>query len=193
MSVFLRAYAGLLRWTGYAEAALLTVLMAVIVLSIALQVVMRFVFGHPMVWVEEVSTYAFVWITFMGASVGLKQVRHVKVELLNERLSPGGHWRMKLVGYVAVLAAVGYLAFKTPGVIRIESFSSTVSLPVEIPRAWFYSIPLLYCCLMMAATALYEILSLLVQGDEEVLVSFALAEEMHEPSASPAAPQPVLS
>ncbi len=193
MSALLRAYAGLLRWIGYAEAGVLTLLMAVIVLSIAFQVIMRFIFGHPMVWVEEVSTYAFVWITFMGAALGLKQVKHVKVELLNDRLTPDGHRKIKLIGYVAVLAAVGFLAFKTPGVIRIESFSYTVSLPIEIPRAWFYSIPLLYCCLMMAATAIYEILALLVQGDEDVLVSFAPAEEMHDPSDVPAATQPVMS
>lgn len=177
MSAFLRAYAGLLRCVGYAEAGLLILLMATIVLSIALQVVMRFIFGHPMVWVEEVSTYAFVWIAFTGAALGLKQIRHIKVELLHERLNPSErHW-LKLFGYVATLLAVGYLAAKAPAIIRIESSSYTVSLPIEIPRAWFYSIPLMYGCLIMAATAVFEIMNILRFGEEEILISFGSAED----------------
>ncbi len=192
MPVVLRAFAGLLRWSGYAEAAIITALMGAIVLSIALQVVMRFIVGHPLVWVEEVSTYAFVWITFMGASLGLKQIRHVKVELLNGAFGPVGCRRLKLFGHAATLLAVGYLALKTPSIIRIESLSYSVSLPVEIPRAWFYSIPLLYGCLMMAATAIFEILSLVVHGDEAVLVSFPPSEAEALPPGVHAS-QPALS
>ena len=43
-------------------------------------------------------------------------------------------------------------------VITIESRSTSVSLPWPIPRAWFYSIPIMVSCLSMMATCVYFVI-----------------------------------
>jgi hypothetical protein len=41
----------------------------------------------------------------------------------------------------------------------IEGRSLSISLPVAVPRSWFYSIPLLVGCASMSLTSVYLILA----------------------------------
>lgn len=51
-------------------------------------VITRYVFRQPTVWQTEVSIYLLIFVTFVGASFGLKHHAHVGVDLLVERLAP---------------------------------------------------------------------------------------------------------
>ena len=46
-------------------------LLALMVVTITLQVITRYLFGQPLVWVEELATYSFIWSVFLGAALGL--------------------------------------------------------------------------------------------------------------------------
>jgi hypothetical protein len=59
----------------------------------------------------------------------------------------------------SVLIILGSLMGEVGKVIAIESRSTSVSLPIPIPRAWFYSIPLMVACASMAVTCAYLILA----------------------------------
>ena len=43
--------------------------------------------GRPIAWVEEIATYAFIWMTFVGASLGLKEGRHILIATFVGRLA----------------------------------------------------------------------------------------------------------
>jgi hypothetical protein len=43
-------------------------------------------------------------------------------------------------------------------VMGVEGRSSTISLPIELPRSWFYSLPLTLSAASMILTALYLLL-----------------------------------
>ena len=89
MGRFLGGYRSLLDRIGRVERGVAIVMMATMVVCIFAQVVSRYLFGQPLVWVEELSTYAFIWGAFVGASAGLKQGRHLKIESFVGRLPPG--------------------------------------------------------------------------------------------------------
>src|SRR5690606_8101837 len=72
-------FAGIIRIIARLEISALVVAMTFIIVSIALQTVTRYAFGRPITWVEEGAVYAFIWITFVGASYGAKQARLIKV------------------------------------------------------------------------------------------------------------------
>src|SRR5918993_2518030 len=55
-------------------------LIALMVVTITVQVVTRYAFGQPLVWVEELATYSFIWSVFLGAALGLKEIRHIRIE-----------------------------------------------------------------------------------------------------------------
>ena len=48
------------------------VLLAVLVGSVTLQVVARYVFAAPPVWTEEAARYAMIWVGLMGATMSFK-------------------------------------------------------------------------------------------------------------------------
>lgn len=50
-----------------------------IVLMISVQVLLSAGLGRPITWEQEAGAYALVWLTFIGASIALKQMRHVAI------------------------------------------------------------------------------------------------------------------
>ena len=64
----------LLELIGRVERAIGVLLLSTIVISITVQVITRYIFGQPLVWVEELAGYCFLWGVFLGAAVGMKEL-----------------------------------------------------------------------------------------------------------------------
>lgn len=45
-----------------------------------MQVLFRYVFKESLSWSEELSTYFFIWLTFIGASIATREKTHINVE-----------------------------------------------------------------------------------------------------------------
>lgn len=59
---------------------------ALMVVVVAAQVVMRYVFNGSFDWADEVSRIAFVWTIFLAIPLGIRDGTHVGIELLVSRL-----------------------------------------------------------------------------------------------------------
>src|SRR5262245_35068262 len=57
-------------------------------LAICAEVLLRYGFNSPIRWVVEISEYALLWITFLGAAWVLRNGGHVRVDILLQYLSP---------------------------------------------------------------------------------------------------------
>jgi len=152
MSAALSAYWAALLWVGRLEKLLGFILLWLMVVTIGVQVFTRYLFGIPLVWVEEAATYAFVWATFLGAAAGLKQRRHVVIETFVGRLPPRLRAAAMLVTCIGFGAVLWTMMSYGLVVMAIESRSSSVALPIDIPRSWFYSTPLFVSAASMMAT-----------------------------------------
>ncbi len=65
---------------------LLSALFAVMVISIFLQIVLRYVFHSANPWAEELTRYSFVWLTMLGASVASRKRRHMNVDFFTNMM-----------------------------------------------------------------------------------------------------------
>jgi TRAP-type C4-dicarboxylate transport system permease small subunit len=139
-------------------------LLAGIVVAITTQVFTRYVFNRPIVWVEDAATFAFIWSVFLGAAVGLKDLRHVKVDTFLDRLNPRARSLVQALLYAVILACCLVVARQAWGVMDTEARSETISLPINVARHWFYSVPLFYALLSMAMTAGYFLVAHLRQA-----------------------------
>ncbi|HRD76576.1 MAG TPA: TRAP transporter small permease [Hyphomicrobiaceae bacterium] len=155
MLAVLDLYRGLLRLVGKLERMLGVACIAVMVSTITTQVFTRYVLSRPIIWVEELATYSFIWGAFLGASLGLKHGRHVRIETFVDHLPERARSALRLLVNLVILAVLWHLVREVGKVINIESRSSSVSLPWPVPRAWFYSIPLAVSCVSMTATCAY--------------------------------------
>ncbi|MFA5527608.1 MAG: TRAP transporter small permease [Peptostreptococcales bacterium] len=58
------------------------VLIAVMVIVVFLQVIFRFIIERSLAWSEEMARYLLIWVTFLGASIGMKRKSHIGVEVV---------------------------------------------------------------------------------------------------------------
>ncbi len=133
-------------------------LILLIVTAITVQVFTRYVLGRPIAWVEESATYAFIWMVFVGASVGLKQGRHILIATFATHLPPRVAAGLRTLVWLLVLVMLAVLMVQGIKVMDIEGRSHTISLPIELPRSWFYSLPLTLSAASMTLTTVYLLL-----------------------------------
>jgi TRAP-type C4-dicarboxylate transport system permease small subunit len=161
----LRGYGAALDALGRGERWVALVMLALIVVCIFAQVVSRYLFGQPLVWVEELSTYAFIWGSFIGAAAGLKQGRHIRIQLFAERLPPAARLSLRLATDAAIALFCALLVVNGVQALRVLEWGQrTIALPIELPRYLFYSTPLILGAASMFLTAVYDALAAVVGG-----------------------------
>lgn len=152
-------FSNMLRWVQRVEQGLGIFLVLAIVVMVGLQVISRYFFDYPMAWVEELATYCFIWVVFLGASIALKQERHISIAAFEMLLSDSQKRWLKVLIWIFILI---FLIFMIPNgyrVMLVEVRSNSVSLPFDIPRMWFYSLPLTMSCVSMLITSLVNLIS----------------------------------
>ena len=140
-------------WLGEVERIAGILLIALMVVTITVQVVTRYAFGQPLVWVEELATYSFIWSVFLGAALGLKEMRHIRIETFLDRIGARPAALLRAALYALMLACAAALAADALDIMGVERRSETMSLPINVGRHWFYSVPLFAGLASMALTA----------------------------------------
>ncbi|MCT8974229.1 TRAP transporter small permease [Microbaculum marinisediminis] len=119
-----------------AQGAVIAILGAILVI-VVIQIVLRYGFGASLTWSEEVVRYLLIWLTFVGASVAVREGSLVGLDLLPrfaERigLGPALNILVSLLGLCFVLATAyyGFQLASSPAIQR-QSFS-TLPLPMTL-------------------------------------------------------------
>lgn len=95
------------------------------------QVVLRFLFDSSISWAEEFARFAMVWIAFLGASIGMKDGSHTKIDFFINRF-PWGVKRLILIFNKTL--CVLFLGFISYYVITALSYTmNTLSPGMRIP------------------------------------------------------------
>lgn len=133
----MRLIDGLSRRLEAVSESLLYLLLAVMVCTTFVQVFFRYVIFHSLPWSEEVSRYALVWLTFIGASYGIKRGIHVAVEALVLALPPHGRRVLKtlsclLMALLGVVLAVYGLKLAQ---VNMGQLSPSLHIPIGLVYA----------------------------------------------------------
>ncbi len=159
MNWFLEKYKAILRTIGIIEIGIITIMLVSILILIIVQIIMRSVFNEPNAWAEEASVYLFIWITMIGASAALKMMRHITIRTFVSSLNKKLGFFIRITIFSMIMIALVIIIINIPRIIKVEMISNTVCLPIEIPRAFFFSIPLLISMVSMTIVFLYYLLS----------------------------------
>ena len=127
-------------------------------LTVALQVVCRYLLGAALTWSEEFARYGLVWITFLGGSVAVKKGAHMGVEALVTALSPK---LRNIVQLFTLLSVMGFLVIATIKGGQLALFNMKQHSPaMGVPMGVVYSaIPT--GCLIMLVHASEQLIALL--------------------------------
>ena len=163
------------RLIGYLIAAALA-LMVVLVFG---NVVMRYGFNSGFTVSEELSRWLFVWLTFLGAVVALRDNAHLGTDMLVGRMGPGGKKIFMGLALALMLFCV-WLLFKgsyDQFMVNVDSQSPVM----EASMGWFYACGMVFS--VLSAPILIQELYRLLTGqirDEHLVMIQESEESPHE-------------
>src|SRR5262249_33056330 len=122
-------------------------ILAAMAVMVFANVALRFLTDHSIVWVEEVSRYLMIWLTFLSAGLVLRYGGHVGLDTLQNAF-PRHSGAIRIAIYVLLLAF--FIAMLWLGV-RYAMVAWGQTTPVtEIPiGAVYLSIPLGFALLIV--------------------------------------------
>jgi TRAP-type transport system small permease protein len=116
--------------------ALIALALALMVVMVFGNVVLRYAFNSGITVSEELSRWLFVWVTFLGAVVGLRERSHLGTDVLISRIGPAARRACLAIGQAAMIGVTAVLLHGSWSQARIN-------LDVEAPitgasMAWIY-------------------------------------------------------
>ena len=82
---------------------LIALALAAMVVLVFGNVILRYAFNSGITVSEEVARWLFVWLTFLGAIVALKEHGHLGSDMLVSRLPTGGRKALLVIGHLLML------------------------------------------------------------------------------------------
>ena len=116
---------------------LLALIMAVMVLLVFGNVFMRYALNSGFTLSEELSRWLFVWMTFLGAVVALRDNGHLGTDMLVGKLGPKGK-KICMGVSLALMLYCCWLIFKGSYTQMMLNLDST-SAVMEVSQGWLYS------------------------------------------------------
>ena len=109
-------------------------LLAVMVVIVFANVVLRFVFHSGIAQTEELSRYAFVWLTFIGAVVVLREEGHLGVDSYVQRLSQRGRMACRIASdlLIVVCCVLFFVGSWHQTVTNAGKYSQAASFPMVL-------------------------------------------------------------
>ncbi|HOB94946.1 MAG TPA: TRAP transporter small permease [Aquabacterium sp.] len=138
---------------------LLAGLLLAMVVMVFGNVVLRYAFNSGIGVAEELSRFCFIWLTFIGAVSVTRENGHLGMDMLTERLGPGGR-RLALV--VTQLLVIGSCLMLVWGTWRQHEINATTRAPItDLSLIWVFGISYLTgsCIALLSAHTLWRLLS----------------------------------
>lgn len=129
--------------------------MGIMVVFVFLNVILRFVFNTGLASSEEVSRYTFVFMTFIGAVVAMRESEHLSVDMLIKRFPKKGQIISSIVVNVIILIMMAILTLGSIKMVIQSSGAKTAVL--GLPFSFLYSICILsgVCIGILALEKIY--------------------------------------
>ena len=135
----MKAYSKFLDIVEKIEKALLCISVAVMLVVMIYQVILRYVFAHATAWSEELARYLFIFQVMLASAIGIRRNSHLQIDALIHLLKP--RWRM-LSTVISTLIGVVFLCFLLVySIDLVKTGANNLSVGLGVPM----SIP--YLCL----------------------------------------------
>ena len=124
-----------------------TLFAVAMVVLLAIQVLFRFVFNHPLTWTEELAVVFFIVSSYFGVSASIPRNQQIRINILTEFLPPKGQMILSLAAnfFTVVFAAV--ISYGLLFVIEKQYTSRGVLAITRFPKYIIYAV-LPFCFLM---------------------------------------------
>lgn len=127
----------LVAWNKLEEGVLVFCLLGLALMAFV-EVVTRYIFGHSFTWFEELARYMGVFITFLGASLGVKYGMHFSMDFVVGKVPVRVALGMRAVGGLisgVLFLTISWLAWRHA--MKLAGFGVT-SAAMGLPMVYAY-------------------------------------------------------
>lgn len=157
-------------WIEKGETALIVFIVCFMVILAFLQVILRNVFSHGLLWGDILLRQLVLWIGFIGASLATREEKHINIDLFGRMLSGKAKKWVKAVTHLFSAIVCAFLA-KAAWVFVMEEREMATTLFNDI-HAWYFQLILPIGFILMAFRFLVHMVDSLiavVSGDGETI------------------------
>lgn len=103
---------------------------------VIIQIFRRYLFGSSFPWVEELARYLFIWATFIGSAIAIREKGHVAIEALINLLPESIRRKVKIL--VEISMAGLFLLFIVTGTKQVTLAWTQWASSIQISMGWVY-------------------------------------------------------
>lgn len=127
------------RYIDQVAKTLTQICVAIMTVIVTLQVFFRYFLGNPIFWAEELARYSLVWMTFIGAAVGLRAGMLACMDLLVAQFSPPVRKWFAVLVIALNCALLGFLFYYSIELVGLPSLTSQKSPAMKLPMSYVYA------------------------------------------------------
>jgi TRAP-type C4-dicarboxylate transport system permease small subunit len=122
---------------GFLEFLVVACMVAMVAMVFG-NVVLRYGFNSGIDVSEELSRYCFIWLTFIGAIVAMREHGHVSVDFVTRRLPRSGKRACLILSEILMLSCNGLFLLGTWKMHELQV--TNISVVLGISMIWIYGI-----------------------------------------------------
>jgi len=109
-------------------------MMFLMIIIITLQIIWRYIFNNSLSWTEELSRYIYAWLIFIGATLGIIENSHIRVDLFYNMFSKSTRRIVDIFLYgIIIFVQVYFLVYSIQFIIKTNgTYSTAMQLPMNI-------------------------------------------------------------
>ena len=148
---------------NYIEEILIVFMFVVMVAVIFLQVVSRYIFNNSISWSEALGRYLFVWVSWLGVSIGAREGEHIKITMLVERMPKMKAEIVNIISELIVIIIAGATIYYSTPLTRILIGNNVMENTLHICQVWgFLAVPvgsalMIFRCIVAIVKSIDEI------------------------------------
>ena len=159
------------------ENVLLVSMFSGMVIVIFYQVIMRYVFNNSSVWSEELGKFLFVWITWLGISLGARKGEHLTVTILLDKLPFNAKHLTSIAAQLVVIGVSAITAWYSYTLVLSQNHVPFAA--IRISMSWGY-LAVLVGCVLMCLRCIHDVnvsYRALREGPKEIENEYEYEEE----------------
>ena len=158
--------------------AFIAICLALMVVMVFGNVVLRYAFNSGITVAEELSRWLFIWMTFVGAVIALRNHTHLGMDSMVAKLPPGGKKACFVLSNILMLGCVVIFAKGSwdQTLINLETHAPASGLS----SGWYYGVGLFFCVFAFPILVrnIYQAVTGKVSGDK--LIQIRESEDIHK-------------
>ena len=126
---------------------------------ILLQVFFRYCLNNSLAWPEEAARYCFLWATYLGISIAMKNDAHLKIDILEPYLPRSTRKIHAALCMSFNIFFFGLLVFMTYDMmLKVKGLNQTaISMPLPVWITWLGMCFSCLCCFLQAVRNLVSL------------------------------------